>query len=158
MKCGCGHVGVFSCPLCSTGSSCHLSAQSTPDLPETQLGCSHFQEALPDSPPGSSFLLTTHRCCRQSRSQCLCAIHAHPSVCLLAIYPSVLCHPSLCLSTRLSSLCVPTCHPARRLSLYSPSVSCVSIHLSSIPLSIYHHLPKYASNINISIHPSPSSL
>lgn len=50
------------------------------------------------------------------------------------------CHPSLCLSTRPASLCVPTYHPAPRLSLYSPSVLCVSIHLSSISLSIYHHI------------------
>lgn len=139
--------GVSSCPLCSRGSSCHLSAQSIPDLPETQLGRSHFQEALPDSPPGSSFLLTTYRCCSQSRSQCLCPIRVRPSVCLLALYPSVLL-PSFTLSVH--QTCIPLCAhlPSSPPSIpllavclvcLHPFVFYLFIHLSSSPKVCIKH-------------------
>lgn len=147
MRCGCGNVGVSSCPLCSRGSSCHLSAQSTPDLPETQLRHSHFQEALPNSPPGSSFLLTTYRCCSQSRSQCLCPISVHPSVCLLSLYPSVLL-PSFTLSVH--QTCIPLCahRPSSPPSIpllsvclvcLHPFVFYLFIHLSSSPKVCIKH-------------------
>lgn len=139
--------GVSSCPLCSRGSSCHLSAQSIPDLPETQLGRSHFQEALPDSPPGSSFLLTMYRCCNQSRSQCLCPIRVHPSVCRLALYPSVL-PPSFTLSVH--QTCIPLCAhlPSSPPSIplltvclvcLHPFVFYLFIHLSSSPKVCIKH-------------------
>lgn len=155
VRCGCGHVGVSSCPLCSRGSSCHLSAQSIPHLPETPLGRSHFQEALPDSPPGSSFLLTTYRCCSQSRSQCLCPIHVRPSVCLLALYPSELL-PSFTLSVH--QTCIPLC---AHLPSSPPSIPLLSVCLVCLHPFVFYlfiHLSSYQSMHQTSIFPSTRHL